>query len=558
MTGMSTRRKKQRMAAISYGPTEPPVNIEPPEITGMFGVGQTVTCTPGVWEGADTIAFQWLADGVEIPGETGSTLDLTVDYIGQQIDCEVTATNALGSTAVVAVGEEVWAATPAKLFADGQDGVWLDPSDHSTLWIDEERTQNATQPGDVVWWIDDKSGNDNHFSVGASANRSRLVRWPASAVREGYVRNLLTETETLNSPWDSRYIDTSINSDGTTRCTKNTSDLLAAQVSSTGVFSVQENTLMVARVAIRRGNTRYAFLRTAAGATSNNTRRAIFDLEDLVVTYSNISNNPEHFIYEQDENIIMGFSILATPDFDQPSRSFVFGVCDDPSDIRVAAEGSYLDFVHAQAEYGDTPTPYQRVGAGIWDVTEEGQPDCWGIEANGINNRYVSERGIPEYVDGKVRMLVGQTRFNPGGSNNVIMSNQDSASTAGGVRVLSNANMNYAAGTYATSYSGVTDGPYPENDTKILDVQAELSASANSITLRTNNNDPVSASGDGYASGINNGNWGMFAFKSGGNPYNGILWGLILTAYAPDETLWDRVARDWLNSTNMPGVLDDD
>src|SRR5690606_11572972 len=73
---------------------------------------------------------------------------------------------------------------PKRLFYTGADGVVLNPSEHSTLWIDEAKTQQATLPGDPVWWIDDLSGNDNHFAAVNSAARGRLVRWPASAVLE--------------------------------------------------------------------------------------------------------------------------------------------------------------------------------------------------------------------------------------------------------------------------------------------------------------------------------------------------------------------------------------
>src|SRR5690606_28079649 len=88
--------------------------------------------------------------------------------------------------------------SPRHLFRARQDGWILHPKDHSSLWIDEARTQQATLPGEPVWWIGDKSPNRNHFGAVSSAARGRLYRWAASAVLEGYPRNLLTDTENLS------------------------------------------------------------------------------------------------------------------------------------------------------------------------------------------------------------------------------------------------------------------------------------------------------------------------------------------------------------------------
>jgi len=65
---------------------------------------------------------------------------------------------------------------PASLFASGEDGVWYDPSDLTTMWTDTAGTTQTTAvlegvtptSANQVARIDDKSGNGNHALQGTS------------------------------------------------------------------------------------------------------------------------------------------------------------------------------------------------------------------------------------------------------------------------------------------------------------------------------------------------------------------------------------------------------
>ena len=57
------------------------------------------------------------------------------------------------------------------LFTGGRNGVWLDPSDLSTLFQDVAGTIPVTTDGDPVGLIKDKSGNNNHATQPVSAAR---------------------------------------------------------------------------------------------------------------------------------------------------------------------------------------------------------------------------------------------------------------------------------------------------------------------------------------------------------------------------------------------------
>lgn len=77
-------------------------NTAAPEILGKAQVGKTLTGDPGSWTPEpDETTHRWLADGVAIPGATGTTLELTPDLVGSEITFEVTvsAVGFLDSTA---------------------------------------------------------------------------------------------------------------------------------------------------------------------------------------------------------------------------------------------------------------------------------------------------------------------------------------------------------------------------------------------------------------------------------------------------------------------------
>lgn len=61
--------------------------------------------------------------------------------------------------------------TPRNLFAGGRDGLWIDPSDLSTLWRDTDGTMPVTTDGQTVALAQDKSGNSNNLTQANSSQR---------------------------------------------------------------------------------------------------------------------------------------------------------------------------------------------------------------------------------------------------------------------------------------------------------------------------------------------------------------------------------------------------
>lgn len=79
-----------------------PVNIEPPVITGVAQVGQTLHLSDGVWDDpAATFEYEWSKGGVPIAGADTNEYVLVTGDIGGIITGTVTATNVDGSTPAV-------------------------------------------------------------------------------------------------------------------------------------------------------------------------------------------------------------------------------------------------------------------------------------------------------------------------------------------------------------------------------------------------------------------------------------------------------------------------
>lgn len=95
--------------------------------------------------------------------------------------------------------------TPASLFYGGEQGVWYDPSDFSTMFQDSAGTTPVTAVEQPVGLILDKSGRGNH------ASQSTLASRPTLAARY----NFLTYSEDLSNPAWIKFNST-ISADATT------------------------------------------------------------------------------------------------------------------------------------------------------------------------------------------------------------------------------------------------------------------------------------------------------------------------------------------------------
>lgn len=93
----------------------PAVVAGTPTISGPAQVGETLTAVPGTWAPDPVeLAYEWLADGTPIAGETGSTLALTVAQEGANISVRVTGSRP-GHTSATATSAPVGPVVAAPL-----------------------------------------------------------------------------------------------------------------------------------------------------------------------------------------------------------------------------------------------------------------------------------------------------------------------------------------------------------------------------------------------------------------------------------------------------------
>jgi hypothetical protein len=76
--------------------------VEEPHATPPApAVGEVANCTMGIWNGEPTsYAYQWQRDGAPI-AEAGASADYTIAAadVGASVTCQLTASNAAGSSA---------------------------------------------------------------------------------------------------------------------------------------------------------------------------------------------------------------------------------------------------------------------------------------------------------------------------------------------------------------------------------------------------------------------------------------------------------------------------
>ena len=71
----------------------PPVNLSPPFITGSPKIPSVLTCQTGQWDGSPYpfFHFQWMKNGLDLPGQTNQTLQTDSSMDNSDITCEVRA-----------------------------------------------------------------------------------------------------------------------------------------------------------------------------------------------------------------------------------------------------------------------------------------------------------------------------------------------------------------------------------------------------------------------------------------------------------------------------------
>lgn len=111
-------------------------NTAPPVVSGEPTVDSTLTALPGTWEpGGTTKHYQWLADGVEVPGATDATLTLGPELVGKALSVRVTARK-YGYTPVSETSAETSPVQPANFIPTDPPALTGAPRPGETLTLD--------------------------------------------------------------------------------------------------------------------------------------------------------------------------------------------------------------------------------------------------------------------------------------------------------------------------------------------------------------------------------------------------------------------------------------
>lgn len=267
---------------------------------------------------------------------------------------------------------------PAMLFANGEQGVWFDPSDMSTMFQDAGGLTPVTAAGDIVGFIRDKSGNNNHATQPIPAKRRILGRHPASGVR-----NLLDDSEDFTKDtWFKRGVFESSNQ----LIEQSSSDANAQHLvwHANNFFPDLPHSFSVE---VKRG-VGERHVQIGVVGQGNNVSWATFDLDTFTVGNFGGTHVGTPTITPTTDGyhlctIGLGFPIGGN------NEGIVMYISNNALaeiDPRYRGDGvSSIKFRKAQLEEGPTSTPYQK-RVSEFDITEDGQTDLWFLRSDGIDD----------------------------------------------------------------------------------------------------------------------------------------------------------------------------
>jgi len=269
------------------------------------------------------------------------------------------------------------------LFSASEPGFTFEPWDITTLYQDRAGTIPVTAAGQSVGYRRDKSGNGNHEVAISDAKRG-VYGWMPKTGR----RNLLTYTEQFdNAVWGKTNATVTANAeiapDG---------NLTADKVEVTGAAPNVSRDIVVNSTSV----TLSAYFKKGTGATSANALlirnqtlgtnlvAARVNLDTGAITYILGSSGA---VSESAGNGWWKLTLTASITSGNTVRSGILGGY-------TATVGDFSFIWGAQLENGSTATAYQRVNL-QYDITEAGVPTCYYVQADGVDDAYVTPTITP-------------------------------------------------------------------------------------------------------------------------------------------------------------------
>lgn len=412
--------------------------------------------------------------------------------------------------------------TPRRLFANGEQGAWFDPSDFGSMFQDSAGTTPVTAIEQPVGLILDKSGRGNHASQSTTTSRPIL--------RNLY--NLFQYTEQFSQPYWSNNAritpNTAVAPDGTTTADTLTSNgiisFISASVSST------TSALYSLSISLKYTNNRWIYLQLSdAGITHR--ARVWFDIQNGVKGTSQVTGSTvidSYSIKPQGDGWYHCTLTASNPITTLYSYFPTLVVGDGSLSVAVNLQSCYL-WGASLVPANESSLPYQRVvtntlGTGVYDTDlTKFKPYLF---FDGTDD-WLATGNIDFSATDKVSVFAGIRKLSDA-AQNVVAELSASIASNNGAFLLSaplSAASNYSFSTRGTSRVDNTVTTYAAPITNIVTGLADIAAPIN--TIRVNQVATTLATSQGTG---NFGNYPLYIGMRGGTtlPLNGRIYSLII------------------------------
>lgn len=398
--------------------------------------------------------------------------------------------------------------TPERLLEKGEQGVWYDPSDTTTLFQDSAGTTPVTASGQPVGLMLDKSGRGNHATQPTAASRPIYRRGDSRGVV-----NLLTWSEAFDNAAWGKNITITANAvyapDGTLTADKleDTSNAVDQDVSRaltvpagivTASVWLRADTPQTSRIQVRDGA-----LAVNVSVVSVTTEWQRFSVSSI--NPSSVSGNGAIWVFPRD----------------------------------VAAETGHVYAWGAQLNPGPTALPYQRNDANLGGVATGASTDLHWLETDGVDDG-MATGNINFTGTDKVSVFAGVRKLSDAAASILIEISANSNGNLGSFFLSApqaNGNASFGfknRGISAPVGAGYDAVTYVAPTSRVLSCKFDLAgATKATVTMPRINGvlDQGEPDAGALSAGGNYGNYPLYLFRRGGDslPFNGWFYGLAIT-----------------------------
>lgn len=463
---------------------------------------------------ADSLNGLWMKY-LRAQGYLGALPDMMYDWAGDESGNDAKSLpDRLNS---LPFGGAFW--SPAKLFTSGEQGVWYDPNDLSTLFQDSAGTTPVTAAGQPVGRMLDKSGRGNHATQPTAASRPIFSRHPTTGLR-----NQLTHTQELDNPaagfWTR--IGATVSVVGTAFKVVGNAAAVDSRISN--AFKVSgSGSAHVSSVYAKADGAGYMHLsRSGEGVWFNLSTGAVHFARP---GYTGFVSSPDVDGYRRYE---VRFTETLGEASDRDVRiatSVSAPINSDPNSVGNDGVKGIL-VKKPQHERGSAASNYQLVVSAS-DVTEEGQDSVWYLRTDGIDD-WMQTNPINFTATDKVTLFTGVRKLSDAVTAIIAELSVSTASNAGAFYMAappSSGLQGFGFAAKGTSQATATTSTHAAPYTAV--VTGVGSIPAPSTTVRVNGAASVITSTLGTG---NYGNYPLFLFRRAGTslPFNGHFYGLTI------------------------------